>query len=378
LEHGPIPGQITVEKERIMPFGIITKTLPMLVSLLALLLTATGVLAHDHRLVGGYNFVVGFAVEPAYEGLANGVEIRVTKVGQEGAGHSHGADSDQGHSGPMAMGQGGPAMDVEGQGSLFVSPGLDPAETFDLDIGHDWEGLTIPYHNHLNHDMTGTISVDHHAELSGRAAVEIHDTMYMPAEISVRPGTIITWTNRSSLPQNLTSGLAPMEDHADGEAVEHPVEGLEETLKVEITHVPTTKSKVLDLRAVAGSPGHYTADLIPTAQGVFEMRVFGSLEENDIDETFVSYGGGGGFSDVLPASDLHFPEQLPEVREIEGAVRGALATAQQAHDAARSAQGASANGGNSSANMLGIIGIVLGAVGFVAGAGGLTMAMRNR
>jgi hypothetical protein len=108
------------------------------------------------------------------------------------------------------------------------------------------------------------------------------------------------------------------------------------------------------------------------------MRVFGSLEGNDIDETFVSYGGGGGFSDVLPASDLHFPEQLPEVREIEGAVRGALATAQQAHDAARSAQGASANGGNSSANMLGIIGIVLGAVGLVAGAGGLTMAMRNR
>ena len=354
-----------------MPFGIASKTLLMLVSLLALSLTATGVLAHDHRHVGGYNFVVGFVVEPAYEGLANGVEVRVTKVGQEEAGHSHGADSDQGHSGPMAMGQVGPAMDVEGHGSLFVSPGLDPAETFDLDIGHDWEGLTIPYHNHLNHDMTGTISVDHHAELSGTAAVEIHDTMYMPAEISVRPGTIITWTNRSPLPQNLTSGLAPMEDHADGELVERPVEGLEETLQVEIKHVPSRKARVLELRSVAGSPGHYTADLIPTAQGVYEMRVFGSIDGDTINEAFTSYGGGGGFSDVLPASDLQFPEQLPEVREIEGAVRGALATAQKAQDAALSAQGASAN-------MLGIIGIVLGAVGFVAGAGGLTMAMRNR
>ena len=361
-----------------MPFGIASKTLLMLVSLLALSLTATGVLAHDHRLVGGYNFVVGFAVEPAYEGLANGVEIRVTKVGQEGAGHSHGADSDQGHSGPMAMGQGGPAMDVEGQGSLFVSPGLDPAETFDLDIGHDWEGLTIPYHNHLNHDMTGTISVNHHAELSGTAAVEIHDTMYMPAEISVRPGTIITWTNHATSPQSVTSGLAPTADHADGEVVERPVEGLEETLQLEITHVPTGQARVLELRSVAGSPGHYAAGLIPTAQGVYEMRVFGSIDGDAIDETFISYGGGGGFSDVLPASDLHFPEQLPEVREIEGAVRGALATAQRAQDAALSAQGASANGGNSSANMLGIIGIVLGAAGFVAGAGGLTMAMRNR
>ena len=278
----------------------------------------------------------------------------------------------------MAMGQVGPAMDVEGHGSLFVSPGLDPAETFDLDIGHDWEGLTIPFYNHLNHDMTGTISVDHHAELSGTAAVEIHDTMYMPAEISVRPGTIITWTNRSPLPQNLTSGLAPMEDHADGELVERPVEGLEETLQVEIKHGPSGQARVLDLRSVADSPGYYTADLIPTAQGVYEMRVFGSINGDTIGETFASYGGGGGFSDVSPASDLQFPEQLPEVREIEGAVRGALATAQQAQDVALSAQAASANVGNSSANVLGIIGMVLGAVGLVAGAGGLTIAMRNR
>ncbi len=361
-----------------MPFGIASKTLLMLVSLLALSLTATGVQAHDHRHVGGYNFVVGFVVEPAYEGLANGVEVRVTKVGQEEVGHNHGADSDQGHAGPMAMGQGGPAMDVEGHGSLFVSPALHPEENFDLDISHDWEGLTIPYHNHLNHDMTGTISVDHHAELSGTAAVEIHDAMYMPAEISVRPGTIITWTNRSPLPQNLTSGLAPMEDHADGELVERPVEGLEETLQVEIKHGPSGQARVLELRSVADSPGYYTADLIPTAQGVYEMRVFGAIDGDAINEAFISYGGGGGFSDVLPASDLHFPEQLPEVREIEGAVRGALDTAQKAQDAALSAQGASANGGNSSANMVGIIGIVLGAVGFVAGAGGLTMAMRNR
>ncbi len=326
-------------------------------------LGASGVLAHGHRHVGGYNFAVGFIMEPAYEGLANGVEVRVTWAAHEEGGHGRGGNSAQGHEGM--------AVDVEGHGALFVSPGLNHEDTFSFEPGHDMEGLTIPYHNHLDHDMTGSITVTHDAQASGTVEIEIHDKMYLPAEITVQPGTRIVWTNHTSSPQSVTSGGVPMGSRADGETEEVPVEGLEETLKVEITHVPTKESRVLELRAVADSPGHYTADLIPTAQGVYEMRVFGGIEGTSIDETFVSYGGGGGFSDVLPVGDLQFPVQLPEVREIEGAVRGALDTAQQAQDAALSAQAASAN-------TLGIIGIVLGAVGTVAGAGGLTVAMRKR
>ena len=347
--------------------------------------TITGpVLAHDHRHVGDYNFVVGFIIEPTYEGLPNGVDVRVTKFALDEGEHGHRDHTAEANtevktpSQDMPMNQGDGIADVEGHGALFVSPGLMPGDSFSYQPDHAMEGVTIPYHNHLNHDMTGTITVIQDASAAGSVEVAIDDEMFMPADITVRAETIITWTNRATSPQSVTSGLAPTADHADGEVVERPVEGLEETLQLEITHVPTGQARVLELRSVAGSPGHYAADLIPTAQGVYEMRVFGSIDGDAIDETFISYGGGGGFSDVLPASDLQFPEQWPEVREIEGAVRGALATAQKAQDAALSAQGASANSGNPSANMLGIIGIVLGAVGFVAGAGGLTMAMRNR
>ena len=46
-----------------------------------------------------------------------------------------------------------------------------------------------------------------------------------------------------------------------------PVEGLEETLQVEVTHVPSETSQTMDLRAVFGDPGHYTNEWIPTAPG---------------------------------------------------------------------------------------------------------------
>ena len=44
-------------------------------------------LAHERRTVGGYDFVIGFFVEPAIEGEKNGLDMRITKGGQnvEGA-----------------------------------------------------------------------------------------------------------------------------------------------------------------------------------------------------------------------------------------------------------------------------------------------------
>lgn len=41
-------------------------------------LTANLALAHERRDVGKYQFVVGFAVEPAFEGVPNGASLRVT------------------------------------------------------------------------------------------------------------------------------------------------------------------------------------------------------------------------------------------------------------------------------------------------------------
>ena len=350
---------------------------------LALGLAASAALAHEDSQVGDYKLVVGFLVEPAYEGLPNGVEVRVTKAAND----VH-ETTTQGHTGmTMERQQGGAEhgqkkamVDTEGHGAIFGSAGIGQEESFSYKVDHMLEGMTIPYHNHADHDVTGSITVSHDAALSGTVEIEIHDSMYMPADVTVQPGATLVWVNETQSPQTVISGPSPIADAADDtyDAGRVPVEGLEQTLQVEVTHVPTKASRVMDLRAVFEKPGNYAADLIPTAQGVYEIRVFGTIEGNEVDETFISQGGGGGFSDVLPASDLHFPEPLTGNRELEGAVRGALDTAQQAQDAALSAQEAAIANGNSATNTLAVLGTVLGAVGLVSGAGSLILVVRKR
>ncbi|MBQ12670.1 MAG: hypothetical protein CMJ45_14115 [Planctomyces sp.] len=320
------------------------------------LLTGTAS-AHEQREVGRYELVVGFIVEPAFEGLKNGLDLRVTKKGMK--------------EGAMAMEM---AMDTAEHGAVFGSPALAPGETFTFEVEHDLEDMTIPYHSHENHDIKGSITVSHDAELSGMVEITINDAMVMPADITVKPGTMLMWTNRASGAQTATSGLPPMEGHThEPEEVDVPLEGLEETLKWEITHVASGATRTLDLRTIFRDPGHYTADLIPTAPGIYEFRIFGTVEGVEVNELFISRGGGGGFGDVESSGDLQFPETLPEVREIEGAVRGVQTTAEQAQDAALSA-GENA----SSANTLAIVGIILGVVGIVSGAGGAVLGMRKR
>ena len=163
------------------------------------------------------------------------------------------------------------------------------------------------------------------------------------------------------------------------EGVAVPVEGLEGSLQVEVTHVSSGVSRVFDLQAVWGDPGHYNAGLIPTASGVYEFRFFGTIEDASIDETFISQGGGGDFNDIQTSTELQFPVQLPELREIESGARGALSTAQEAQDAAIAAQetALSAQGGGGG-NTVAIVALIIGIVGAALGAGGIFIVLRSR
>ena len=158
-------------------------------------------------------------------------------------------------------------------------------------------------------------------------------------------------------------GMA-MANHHDGAPA---VEGLENTLQVEVVYVPTGAARVVNLLADVYEPGRYTADLLPTTPGVYEFRVFGAIEGMQVDETFASKGGGGGFDDIRPLASLQFPEEIPSVREMEDAVRGAISTAEQARDAAEEGPGA-----------LPIIALVFGATGMVLGVVGLAIGLRRQ
>lgn len=315
----------------------------------ALTAAVSAVYAHEGRHVGEYEFVVGFSVEPALEGWKNGVDLRVTKMMEHTEGEGHG----------------GMSMDVEEHGAIFGSPALAPGETFTLQVTHEMEGPTIPYHSHLSENMAGSLTVSDDAELSGTVAIAIRDGAYHPADVTVKPGTTLAWTNNDSMPQTVTSGFHAGAGHTHEEEPQAmPVEGLEGTLQVEVTHVPTGASKVFRLQSVFGEPGHYRADLIPTAPGQYRFRFLGTVDGTEVDEVFES--GPGQFSDIEPAGELHFPEKLPAVREIEGAARGAQSMAEQATDTANSVR------------TLALLGMVLGAFGIVSGAAATVVALRSR
>ncbi len=226
----------------------------------ALSIAVGTVFAHEGREVGDYSINIGWIVEPAYEGVMNGVEVRVTRVTVSGA---------------------------DDHGESMSSTKNDDAR----------DGMAM---------------ADHH-------------------------------------------GGAPV------------VEGLENTLQVEVVYVPTGASRVVNLSADVNEAGRYTAALLPTTPGVYEFRVFGAIEGMQVDETFASRGGSGGFDDIRPLAALQFPEELPSAREMEIAVRGAISTAEQARDAAEEGPG-----------VLSIVALALGVSGAVLGAAGLIIGLRRR
>ena len=176
--------------------------------------------------------------------------------------------------------------------------------------------------------------------------------------------------------QDASAGMSMGQGMGAQHGGDAPVASLEESFHVEVTHVASEASRVLDLYADANEPGRYTAALIPTTPGVYQFRVFGEVEGTPVDQPFLSKGAGGGFDDIRPSDSLQFPEQLSGPRELESAVRGALNTAQQAEDAALAAS--SADDGGSSVSILAIVAIVLGALGFASGVGGAVFALKTR
>ena len=188
-------------------------------------------------------------------------------------------------------------------------------------------------------------------------------------------GMVEKETSRLTAPRGAAKPLATIMGQHEGVTV--PVEGLEGSLQVEVIHVGSGASRILDLEAAWGDPGHYVATLIPTASGVYEFRVFGTIEGKNIDETFASVGAGGGFDDIQSSAELQFPEQLPEMREVVGAVQGARSLAQEAQDAALAAQ-AGNTAGPGGGNALAIVALIVGIAGAILGAGGILLALRAR
>ena len=334
---------------------------------------AAGALAHEGRESAGYDVVVGFLNEPAYEGYLNAVFLEVTRKGsQPGAQEPH----------DMAGGQ---MPDVMAHGGIFVSTQFEHGDAFEAEIPHGLDGITIPYHSHLTPDIAGSIEVTRDAPAASRVEIELHAGGAAPPILRVQPGATVVFLNRTGEPQLIASGVHTDEAHAaagvsadgsdhggqpsDAQPQGHgsapvPVTGLEDTLQVEVTHVATGQSTVMALAPLFERPGAYTADFIPTQPGGYRFRFFGGIEGQPFDEAFES--GANTFDAVQSRAVVQFPVALPSVRELEGVVRGSQASADEALDEAAGAR------------VIGIVGIVVGALGLVTAAGAIAVAVRSR
>ena len=102
--------------------------------------------------------------------------------------------------------------DEDGHGGLFESEELAPGATFSYEIEDHQAGETVPFHSHLRPALHGNIIVSEEEGQVDAVAIEYSDEAATPDEIHVGPGTVITWTNNSSVPQTVISGL-----HADAD-----------------------------------------------------------------------------------------------------------------------------------------------------------------
>lgn len=126
----------------------------------------------------------------------------------------------------------------------------------------------------------------------------------------------------------------PMNSSAEGAA---PVEGLEETVQVELAAGNVTR--VLQLEPAFGEPGAYEAPFYPTVATTITYRLFGTINNTPVDLTFTCTPTGeagaaadnstvqisegvvrksieGGYGCPAPLTDAGFPEPLISNNEI--------------------------------------------------------------
>jgi hypothetical protein len=160
-----------------------------------------------------------------------------------------------------------------------------------------------------------------------------------------------------------------------------PVVDLGDTLAVEVSFGDETMEVPIEpFFAVGefGEPGDYRAWFIPTRVGRYAFHFSGTIDGEEVDETFRS--GPTTFSNVLDPADIQFPVQDPSTGElaeridreiprltsaIEDAGAGAIARANRASDDA------------SSARTLGVIGLVVGGLGLIVAATALALSRRT-
>ncbi|HET7929502.1 MAG TPA: hypothetical protein VFM40_08120 [Actinomycetota bacterium] len=157
-----------------------------------------------------------------------------------------------------------------------------------------------------------------------------------------------------------------------------PVVDLGDTLDVEVAFGDHTQSFPIEPNFEPdefGRLGDYRAWLIPTTSGRYSFHFTGTIDGEDVDETFRS--GPSTFDDVESPQSVEFPVQQPSTGElaeridrVEPRLANAIGGVQD--DVQATADDAS------SAKTIGLIGLVVGAIGLIVAIVALVASRRKR
>lgn len=148
------------------------------------------------------------------------------------------------------------------------------------------------------------------------------------------------------------------EQHGTAEGEGHegtPVEGLEKTLKGEVTFGGQTMP--LEIKTVFNEPGSYKSDFIPTAEGAYTYHIFGTINGQPIDEKFTS--SPTTFSEVGSRTAISFPNKVESIGTVEQSAANASAAAE-------------------TAKMYGLAGLGVGVLGLIVGIAAMMSARGAR
>jgi hypothetical protein len=157
-----------------------------------------------------------------------------------------------------------------------------------------------------------------------------------------------------------------------------PVVDLGDTLDVEVTFGDETEPFTLEPffeEGEFGTPGDYRAFLIPTEPGQYSFHFSGTIDGEEVDETFTS--GPGTFDDVENPQAAQFPVEQPSTGELAERIDREVPRLTGSIEEAQAAANAAADDA-SSANTLGLIGIIVGAVGLIVAIVALVWAGRRK
>jgi hypothetical protein len=122
-----------------------------------------------------------------------------------------------------------------------------------------------------------------------------------------------------------------------------------------------------------GTPGEYTASLIPTQVGDYTFYLTGSIHGQAVDETATS--SDQTFNSVTAGTDVQFPVKLPALGDLSTLIQRVDGRATTANTTATQAQQTAGQASSDASRAL-TVGVLVGGLGVLLGLAGLIVGLR--